>query len=91
MQLLMWTLVHAEWYCPQAALADKDVSLANGLARLEGGLAAVTDERDDLAQRIRFLERQLHRCGGGRMGGYRGYRGQRVPTGFGMTCIHMIW
>ncbi|KAG2423948.1 hypothetical protein HXX76_014889 [Chlamydomonas incerta] len=43
------------------AVADKDAALSRGLARLEGDLAAVTDERDDLSQRIRFLERQLHK------------------------------
>ncbi|GFR45372.1 hypothetical protein Agub_g6747, partial [Astrephomene gubernaculifera] len=43
------------------AVAEKDAALSRGLARLEGDLAAVTDERDDLAQRIRFLERQLHK------------------------------
>ncbi len=44
-----------------AAVADKDAALAAGLGRLEADLAAVTDERDDLAQRMRFLERQLHK------------------------------
>ncbi|KAG2483086.1 hypothetical protein HYH03_018026 [Edaphochlamys debaryana] len=43
------------------AVADKDAALTRGLERLEGELAAVTDERDDLGQRIRFLERQLHK------------------------------
>lgn len=43
------------------AVADKDAALSRGLARLEADLEAVTDERDDLSQRIRFLERQLHK------------------------------
>ncbi|GLC38687.1 hypothetical protein PLESTB_000590300 [Pleodorina starrii] len=43
------------------AVAEKDAALSRGLERLEGDLEAVTDERDDLAQRIRFLERQLHK------------------------------
>ncbi|EFJ46253.1 hypothetical protein VOLCADRAFT_121074 [Volvox carteri f. nagariensis] len=43
------------------AVAEKDAALSRGLERVEGDLAAVTDERDDLAQRIRFLERQLHK------------------------------
>ncbi|GIL42018.1 hypothetical protein Vafri_86 [Volvox africanus] len=43
------------------AVVEKDAALSRGLERLEGDLAAVTDERDDLAQRIRFLERHLHK------------------------------
>lgn len=45
----------------EAAVEDKDAALAQGLGRLEGDLEAVQDERDDLAQRLRFLERQMQR------------------------------
>ena len=49
---------HLEEQCA-AVEAERESAVQTAVASLEEELSGVLDERDDLAQRIRFLERQL--------------------------------
>lgn len=43
------------------AVAEKNAAVTAGELSVEGQLQVLVDERDDLSQRIRFLERRLFR------------------------------
>lgn len=60
-QVLAATVEHYQERLEQA-IAAKDEALAQGTASLESELAGLKDERDDLVQRMRFLERQIKKC-----------------------------
>ncbi|KAJ9532956.1 hypothetical protein QJQ45_018051 [Haematococcus lacustris] len=51
--------VEAQVAAREAERAAQDEAMRTGLAQLESQVASVGDERDDLTQRIRFLEKQI--------------------------------
>ncbi|KAL6756668.1 hypothetical protein V8C86DRAFT_3026666 [Haematococcus lacustris] len=51
--------VEAQVVAREAERAAQDEAMRTGLAQLESQVASVGDERDDLTQRIRFLEKQI--------------------------------
>eukprot|EP00899_Mesostigma_viride_P026404 jgi/Mesvir1/6949/Mv09099-RA.1 len=57
-QMLAYEVAHYEEKLAQV-YAEKEAAVASSTAHLEEDLAAVVDERDDILQRFKFLERQM--------------------------------